>query len=465
MAYPELVTAGDEDIYAQRLDANGLPMWELGSHAVCQAVGHQYAPKMVSDNRSGFTNTPGAIIVWTDERALSSSYKDIYAQAIDANGNDRFAPDGVPICTAPWSLQATALVTDGVAFTIHSPRGAIIVWDDQRVQGGEDIYAQRLDAAGLVRWGADGLPVCALPASQNNPQLAFAGPGAAIFGWQDSRNGNRDLYAQRVDFGDSWFPGGLPVCREPGIQTQLAMISDGLGGAILGWADARAGFYNIYADRLDGNGTSLWETDGAPVCVAAGDQSSLTVANTGDQGAYFAWTDQRLSGGFDIYAQRLDDAGAPVWAVDGIPVCTAAGFQVRPIAAPDGADGVYVVWQDGRNDSTDLYAMRMLPNAGATGVAEEDIDVQLVTASPNPFSGETTVRLVLPAAGRVNARIIGLDGRVVRTLAQDVMLPGGATTLRWNGGDDRGRPVPSGVYFVRIDGERGASTRRLVRTR
>jgi len=39
------------------------------------------------------------------------------------------------------------------------------------------------------------------------------------------------------------------------------------------------------------------------------------------------WKDER-NGNIDIYAQRIDASDVPLWAVDGVPVCTAAGDQI-----------------------------------------------------------------------------------------------------------------------------------------
>ncbi len=68
---------------------------------------------------------------------------------------------------------------------------------------------------------------------------------------------------------------------------------------------------------------------------------------------------------------------------------------------------------------------------------------------PNPFNPRTTIDFSLPSESPVQLRIYGIDGRLVRTLV-DEMKPAGAHTAIWNGRDDRGSPVASGTYFYRI---------------
>jgi len=69
-------------------------------------------------------------------------------------------------------------------------------------------------------------------------------------------------------------------------------------------------------------------------------------------------------------------------------------------------------------------------------------------ARPNPFRHATQVALTLPASSPTRVTVHDVSGRYVATLADEV-LPSGATRLRWDGRDQRGRRAAPGVYFVR----------------
>ena len=89
----------------------------------------------------------------------------------------------------------------------------------------------------------------------------------------------------------------------------------------------------------------------------------------------------------------------------------------------------------------------------------------LVSARPNPFSPATTLGLVVSRAGPVRVRILDARGACVRTL-HDGELADGAHALAWDGRDDRGRAVASGLYrAVCTDGEGGRSARTLTLVR
>lgn len=117
------------------------------NNAVCNFSGSQTNVQLVADG------TGGAIAVWEDTRSAST---DIYAQHISSTGTLLWATDGIAICTAAFNQLNPKIVTDGAG-------GAVISWIDDRDGAGAgnyDIYAQRINASGIVQWAADGLPVC-----------------------------------------------------------------------------------------------------------------------------------------------------------------------------------------------------------------------------------------------------------------------------------------------------------------
>ncbi|HPF69138.1 MAG TPA: FlgD immunoglobulin-like domain containing protein, partial [Candidatus Krumholzibacteria bacterium] len=100
-----------------------------------------------------------------------------------------------------------------------------------------------------------------------------------------------------------------------------------------------------------------------------------------------------------------------------------------------------------------------------TGALSAAPDVALVGARllgnhPNPFNPSTTIRFALPAAGTVRLTVHDVAGRLVRTL-----LDGGCETgeqgVVWDGRDDAGRSLGSGVYLYRLTTAAGASAGRM----
>jgi hypothetical protein len=69
---------------------------------------------------------------------------------------------------------------------------------------------------------------------------------------------------------------------------------------------------------------------------------------------------------------------------------------------------------------------------------------------PNPTSEETSFRFALPRAGMVSLDVFDQQGRRVRQLVRGI-LPAGEHRSSWDGRDESGRRVPSGLYFARFD--------------
>ncbi len=282
-------------IYAQRVDASGIPQWTTNGVAVCTAAYNQYYPQIISDGLGG------AIITWQDPRA--GSY-DIYAQRVDASGIPQWTANGVVICAAAYVQIVPQITADDSG-------GAIITWRDYRSGSYPDIYAQRVDASGIPQWTANGVAICAATNSQLEAQITADGSGGAIITWQDRRGGSTyDIYAQRVTWSGvvQWMTDGIAVCMAGYDQTYPRIVSDGSGGAIATWQDTRSGSsYDIYAQRVNANGAALWEDEGVPISATSDYQEVPRLTSNGAGEAIITWMDSR--GGYRVYAQRATEYG------------------------------------------------------------------------------------------------------------------------------------------------------------
>jgi flagellar hook assembly protein FlgD len=68
---------------------------------------------------------------------------------------------------------------------------------------------------------------------------------------------------------------------------------------------------------------------------------------------------------------------------------------------------------------------------------------------PNPFNPKTTIAFSLPTAGKITLEIFDVLGRKVRTLLQDY-LPAGDYQAAWDGRNDFGQTLSSGVYIYQL---------------
>ena len=224
-------------------------------------------------------------------------------------------------------------------------------------------------------WQPNGIIVCDT-ANCSLPKIVPDGNSGAIVCWTENHRGadsvNRysdDIYAQRVDSGGNfvWASQGVPVCSLSGSWSNYpAMISDGRGGAIIAWEDNRGGlgYTRVFAQRLDSLGNRLWTENGVLVCNQM--SGYVDLCTDGQGGAIIAYVDGRdqANTSDNIYAQRIDSAGNPVWAIDGVPVCTADSIQFWPFISSNRNGGAIITWWDDyRNGGTNMDACGQMLNS------------------------------------------------------------------------------------------------------
>ena len=342
------------DVYAQRLDPDGTPLWTANGVVICSATGDQFSPMIASDGGGG------AIVVWQDHRGGTTN-ADVYAQRVNSLGVTQWAIDGVGVSTAANYQSRPTVVSDGAG-------GAIVAWQDYRSGSGtdtSDIYAQRVSPSGVVQWTVDGVSLCTAMDYQNYPTIAADGAGGAIVAWQDNRSGatNSDIYAQRVNPSGAtqWTADGVALCTAWDNQGRPEIVADVTGGAIVAWTDSRDGDTNsdVYAQRVNAFGITQWTVEGVAICTASNEQGGGTIVADDAGGAIIAWYDFRGAGG-DVYAQRVNASGSPLWKASGVAVCTAVDGQYYSTVVSDGAGGGIVTWMDHRSGTRyDIYAQRV----------------------------------------------------------------------------------------------------------
>ncbi len=365
------------DIYAQGVAANGAIRWFPDAMPACTAQNYQ-SPTLIIPDGAG-----GTIIAWQDARGSTS---DIYVQKLSTIGYIQWASNGVAICTGKTGVIFGGMVTDGAG-------GAIITWHDRR-DFTNGVFAQRIASNGTVMWTTNGVTVSSQVGHQQSPNLAPDGSGGAIIAWEDARSGNFDIYAQRLDENGAsqWTDGGIPICDSGQNQTMVQLVEDGSGGAVIAWSDRRNTVdSDIFAQRVSASGTLQWGF-GSPVGAWMYDQVDCQLVHIGSGVTIVTWVDSRSGTSTDIYAQKVNAAGAAQWTNSGVAVCAAAGDQDNARIVINGLGGAFISWDDERNGTTntDIYAQ----NIGSDG-------------TPNWMADGS---VICGASGNQNGAVISEDG-------------------------------------------------------
>ncbi len=157
------------------------------------------------------------------------------------------------------------------------------------------------------------------------------------------------------------------------------------------------------------------------------------------------WNATALTGGWTTYTDVLT-----------IPLTAYAGQNIKLAwHATDGPanDGLWYVW--------------FIDQVKVEGtVSNEDVTVPVVLTElqgnyPNPFNPETTIRYSVKEATPVTIEIYNVKGQLVRTLVNETRAAGNHSVV-WNGVDENGRSISSGVYFYKMKAGAYSSTKKMI---
>jgi len=217
------------------------------------------------------------------------------------------------------------------------------------------------------------------------------------------------------------------------------------------WTDS----LNTYEISLDSVGGSLWKHStggggGPGDTLLAEFECSLAVGQK--------YPFKILASLGTIRAWYREGPGVSEW----IPLFTSYDEEPLPLGTvglgcEDGMtvefDNILVAWVVATEVSS--------RDAGADGERAGEV---LARVSPNPFRNSTRISFSLPRRSEVCLSIYDIAGRLVRTVTKG-SLPAGHHDYRWDGRDETGSPVSSGVYFWLVDSDAGKTTRKILLTR
>ena len=112
-------------------------------------------------------------------------------------------------------------------------------------------------------------------------------------------------------------------------------------------------------------------------------------------------------------------------------------------------------------DSAQAWFDRSVAVAEPVNASDVDIAQVALQVAPSPVRDRAQLRLALPQAGRALVEVLDVEGRIVKVLAQGEFARG-VHTLGWDGRDEAGRKVASGIYVYRLATAAGTVSRKAV---
>lgn len=179
----------------------------------------------------------------------------------------------------------------------------------------------------------------------------------------------------------------------------------------------------------------------------------------------------------DVFC-RIDTSGHPLYedsvVVSSLAGTTSVSVSFEPWTISSDTGSVYRVTvftslaeDDNWYNDTATYEFKI--TAQDVGIANEDEDVTisdfaLYQCSPNPFNSETDIRYQIAdniSPAPTTLKIYNVLGQEVSTLIDEVQ-DAGYYTVRWDGRNNNGQQVPSGIYLYRLQSGRLQETRKMI---
>ncbi|MBI9039545.1 MAG: hypothetical protein JEY97_15560, partial [Bacteroidales bacterium] len=247
----------------------------------------------------------------------------------------------------------------------------VVTWQDKRNGSSYyDIYAQ-------IYLNNDTIPSSNFKvsneqgnASQINPSVTVSSDMSFVIAWEDKRNGDWDIYAQRFANDGTAIGENFRVNDDLYIQRQVqASVSiDSYGNFVIVWSDERVGDnWDIYYQRYSNDGTALGTN------VKINDDSGYnfqywpTVSCDKNGNFIASWADGRNTNWRDIYAQRFSADGTPLGNNFLVNTDTEGNNHLRASIAIEEDGNFIIVWEDNRNGYEDIFAQMYLADGSTIG--------------------------------------------------------------------------------------------------
>jgi hypothetical protein len=360
----------DSDIYAQRYSSDGSALSANFKVDENQGTEQAWWPHIAMDDSGTF------VIVWQDGH-IWTEFSDVYAQRYSTDGNvigANFKVNDVP--GTGWFYHPS-ISTDGSG-------NFVITWTEGHHRD-HDIYAQRYLKDGSAEGTNFKVTDFQGSAYLSSTSVSTDGSGNFVITWGNREYGDSPVYAQRYSSDGSAIGTNFKVNENQSSGAPSISI-DRSGKFVIAWQDERNGDSDIYAQRYSSDG-STFGTNFRVTNTSDGDQGDPDVALMNGR-IYFSWTDNHADDtGADIWAKVLDwEDPAPVGIGDieqlqvpsafilsqnypnpfnpetmiryevskpdrvVLKVINLLGQEIRTLVNEDKPAGIYEVMWDGRNN-------------------------------------------------------------------------------------------------------------------
>ncbi len=351
---------GDSQIVGRRVTSAGAVTG--ANFGICSDAEDQTEPAVAYN-----ANSAQFLVAWRDAR--NSTTTDIYGRRVASGGGTAGAV--FAINTAAGNQFGPAVAASPTAL------GYLVLFTNLSATFVEDIVGQQVSTSGALAGHA--FTVSAPLGNQKQPAIAYNSTDEEyLVVWHDQRDGDLNIYGQRVDLDGSVLGPSFAICTKATIQLRpdVAYNLD-TNQYLVVWEDRRADA-DIYGQRVNADGS----LDGDEIPIAGAGTTARRrpkVAFNPISGEYlvvYVYEEENNN----IRGRRVPAAGNPTTTV--INIATGTSDQNYPDVAcrarEPGGGGYLVVWRDTDGGQRDIKGQRLNQNGA---LLEDELDICVEASS------------------------------------------------------------------------------------
>ncbi|PKN80915.1 MAG: hypothetical protein CVU48_00400 [Candidatus Cloacimonetes bacterium HGW-Cloacimonetes-1] len=257
------------------------------------------------------------------------------------------------------------------------------------------------------------------------------------------------------------------------VPVQLAFRIIGGAGWIVrnnpgSWTTTTAVF-SVPAGKADGDVEVVFpQEDGQTLPV---ELSSFTAIFNAEMYVQIAWLAESETNhsGYNVLRSEIRDLETALRVnseliADGTELGTQISYSFKDNEVDNNTN--YYYWLESvALDGSTQYAGPLMVSVNASGdnpgVPQIPVSTVLMSAYPNPFNPQTNLRYSLKEAGNVTIDVFNVKGQIIRSFTKNHATPG-YFSVTWDGKDNSGSSVSSGVYFYRMVSGKYSATRKMM---
>ncbi|MFC1898590.1 SBBP repeat-containing protein [Candidatus Cloacimonadota bacterium] len=469
---------GDKDIFIVKLDVNGNYHWL----ECAGGIGYDTVNSITTDTH-GNVYVTGRFQDSIDFGSINLGafgYNDIFVAKLDSSGNWLWAVKAGGIYwdegfSISIDSEGNSYVTGSFAGTASF--GAINLSTSTST---ENIFVAKLDADGEWLWakgaggsGWDRGTGIGIGTDENIYITGYFGL-YALFGSNSlMSNGSFDVFVAKMDTNGNWLwlenAGGIGYDEANALvidnDCNILITGKYQDSASFGDEILNSSLYydNIFVSKLDSDGEWLWAKGAGGIYHDAGKAISSDISGNVYITGFFRYF--ASFGSFDlsstsieysdIFAAKLDIDGNWIWARNagsesedhglGITINTEGNLFVTGRFEENASFGSNYLNSEGYSD---IFIAKIRCN---TLAVNELIPADIRLSNyPNPFNPSTTINFSIDPNEQYELSIYNLKGQIVKTFLVNSSTDLPINSVTWNGDDDSGEPVTSGVYLYKL---------------